>query len=94
MSRTYFGEEEKATQFMEVEPLYQILGSESFTRWLVGASSARDVKITFYGAVKNCVGVFTLPDTETDTDTDKKCVVKNCVGMFTLHLHNNAIEYC
>ena len=30
-------------------------------------------------------GVFTLPDTETDTDTDKKWVVKNCVEVFTLH---------
>ena len=39
-------------------------------------------------------GVFTLPDTETNTDTDKKWVVKNCVEVFTLHLHNNAIEYC
>ena len=34
-----------------------------------------------------------MPDTETDTDTDKKWVVKNCVQVFTLHLHNNAIEY-
>ena len=39
-------------------------------------------------------GVFTLPDIETDTDTDKKWVIKNCVEVFTLHRHNNAIEYC
>ena len=38
--------------------------------------------------------VFTLPGTETDTDTDEKWVVKNCVQVFTLHRHNNAIEYC
>ena len=31
-------------------------------------------------------GVFTLPDTETDTDTDKKWLVcKNYVEVFTLH---------
>ena len=39
-------------------------------------------------------GVFTLPDNETDTDTDKKWVIKNCVEVFTLHSHNHAIEYC
>ena len=39
-------------------------------------------------------GVFTLPDTEIDTDTDKKWVIKYCVEVFTLHWHNNAIEYC
>ena len=39
-------------------------------------------------------GVFTLPDTESDTDTDKKWVIKNYVEVFTLQRHNNAIEYC
>ena len=29
--------------------------------------------------------VCTLPDTETDTDTDKKWVVKNCMEVFILH---------
>ena len=38
-------------------------------------------------------GVFTLPDKDTDTDTDKKWVVWNCVEVFTLHRDNNAIEY-
>ena len=38
--------------------------------------------------------MFTLPDTEINTDTDKKWVIKNCMGVFTLHQHNNAIEYC
>ena len=38
-------------------------------------------------------GVFTLPNT--DTDTDKKWVVQNCVEVFTLRdRDNNAIEYC
>ena len=31
-----------------------------------------------------CNGVFTLPDTDADTDTDKKWVIKNCVEVFTL----------
>ena len=44
--------------------------------------------------ITHLYGVFTLPDTETDTDTDKKWVVKNCVEVFTLHLQNSAIEYC
>ena len=38
--------------------------------------------------------MFTLPDTETDTDTNEKSPVKNCVEVFTLHQHNNAIEHC
>ena len=38
--------------------------------------------------------MFTLPDTEMNTDIDKKWVIRNCVGVFTLHQHNNAIEYC
>ena len=38
--------------------------------------------------------MFTLPDTETNIDSDKKWVIKNCVEVLTLHRHNNAIEYC
>ena len=29
-------------------------------------------------------GVFTLPDTDADTDTNKKWVIENCVEVFTL----------
>ena len=30
------------------------------------------------------MAVFTLPDTNTDNDTDKKWVIKNCVEVFIL----------